>query len=290
MPKPVFCPVDLALRPATDPADAGEILGLLRDVSERVEGERAAAEARTASERALAGRDLFLANVTHELRTPLNAIIGFAEMLASEALAPADPAKRREYAAIVQQSGLHLLSVVNGILDATKIEAGQFDVFPEPFDLGRLVDQCCEMVSLKAEQSGVRLGRAVAPGLGDLVGDPRACRQILLNLLSNALKFTPRGGEVTVSARPDGNCALLTVADSGIGIAARGPAAPRRSVLSRRGAVTTARPTGRASACRWCGGSSACTGAPSRSRARPGRERGWSSACRPMGDARHRAP
>ena len=218
---PVFCPVDLALRPATDPADVGELLGLLRDVSERVEGERAAAEARTASERALAGRDLFLANVTHELRTPLNAIIGFAEMLASEALAPADPAKRREYAAIVQQSGLHLLSVVNGILDATKIEAGQFDVFPEPFDLGRLVDQCCEMVSLKAEQSGVRLGRAVAPGLGDLVGDPRACRQILLNLLSNALKFTPRGGEVTVSARPDGNCALLTVADSGIGIAAR---------------------------------------------------------------------
>ena len=224
--EPVFAMVDLSLRPleagAADGAGPQPVaLGLLRDVSARVEQEQLVAAAQDTFDRSHAGRDIFLANVSHELRTPLNAIIGFAEMLSNDALVPADPAKRREYAAIIHESGLHLLAVVNGILDASKIESGAFDIRPEAFCLDDLVAQCCDMVGLKAEQTGVRLARTVAPGAQDLVGDRRACKQIILNLLSNALKFTPPGGRVAIGARPDGNSVLITVSDTGVGIAAR---------------------------------------------------------------------
>jgi cell cycle sensor histidine kinase DivJ len=142
-------------------------------------------------------------------------------MLSNPALEPAAAEKRRDYATIIHQSGQHLLAVVNGILDASKIESGSFDIHPEAFDLHDLIGQCCDMVGLKAEQTGVRLQREVAPGAGELVGDKRACKQIVLNLLSNALKFTPEGGRVAIAARPDGNSVLITVSDTGVGIAAR---------------------------------------------------------------------
>ena len=216
--------MELALRAAT-PSSVTDppalTIGLLRDVSARVEQERRVALAQADADRTNAGRDLFLANVSHELRTPLNAIIGFSEMLSSETLMPEDPNKRREYAGIIHQSGLHLLAVVNGILDASKIESGSFAIFPEPFDLDALIHLCCDMVCLKAEQSRVVLLRDVVPGAEEIVGDKRACKQIVLNLLSNALKFTPVGGHVTIAARPDGNSILLSVVDNGIGIAAR---------------------------------------------------------------------
>ena len=221
--EPVFAIVDLSLR-RPEAGTAGQrpvALGLLRDVSVRAEQERLAVAAQDSFDRSHAGRDIFLANVSHELRTPLNAIIGFAEMLSNVALVPADPAKQREYAAIIHESGLHLLAVVNGILDASKIESGAFDIRPESFALDDLVAHCCDMVGLKAEQTGVRLSRTVAPGAHDLVGDKRACKQIILNLLSNALKFTPSGGRVTIDARPDGNSVLIAVSDTGVGIAAR---------------------------------------------------------------------
>ncbi len=225
--EPVFVFVDLALR-TLEPADAvaedtsaPAVMGLLRDVSARVEQERLVVAAQESFDRTHAGRDIFLANVSHELRTPLNAIIGFAEMLSNEALAPADAGKRREYATIIHQSGQHLLAVVNGILDASKIESGSFDIVPEAFALGDLVELCCDMVGLKAEQTQVRLVRAVVPGAEELVGDQRACKQIVLNLLSNALKFTPTGGSVTIEARPEGNSVLIAVSDTGIGISAR---------------------------------------------------------------------
>ncbi len=225
--EPVFASVDLALRPphpgetASDAARPAAAVGLMRDVSARVEQDRLVAAAQASADRTHAGRDMFLANVSHELRTPLNAIIGFSEILANPALVPADAEKRRDYAGIIHQSGLHLLAVVNGILDASKIESGSFDLHPEAFDLGDLVGLCCDMVGLKAEQTGVQLRREVVPGAGDLVGDKRACKQIVLNLLSNALKFTPGGGRVAIAARPDGNSVLITVSDTGVGIAAR---------------------------------------------------------------------
>ena len=220
--EPVFAFVDLKLRAPEDAAARpAAVLGLMRDVSARVEQERLVLAAQDSFDRSHAGRDMFLANVSHELRTPLNAIIGFAEMLASETLAPADPGKRREYAGIIHASGLHLLAVVNGILDASKIESGCFDIVPEAFALDALVDLCCDMVGLKAEQTGVRLARSVAAGADDVIGDKRACKQIVLNLLSNALKFTPAGGHVAIDARPDGNSVLITVSDTGVGISAR---------------------------------------------------------------------
>ena len=199
--EPVFAWVELRVR-IFDFADAGPdrdrnaaVVALLRDVTARKLGEQALEDARQSAARSHAGRDLFLASVSHELRTPLNAIIGFSEMLASERLAPNDTGKQREYAGIIRQSGQHLLAVVNSILDASKIESGSFEHRPEPFELGALIDLCCDMVGLKAEQAGIALVRGVAPSLPEIVGDKRACKQILLNLLSNALKFTPAEGQ-----------------------------------------------------------------------------------------------
>src|SRR6185312_15960331 len=118
------------------------------------------------------------------------------------------------------QSGQHLLSVVNGILDMSKIEAGSFAILPEPLALAPLVAGCVKLLALKAAESGVLLEVKLAEPLPDLVADPRACKQILLNLVSNAIKFSRVGGRVTIRATLDGEAVLLTVADTGVGIAA----------------------------------------------------------------------
>jgi cell cycle sensor histidine kinase DivJ len=196
------------------------VVCILRDVTAEKRADDAIAAARAESERATASKTRFLANVSHELRTPLNAIIGFSEMLANEELAPRDPAKQREYAQIISDSGHHLLEVVNTILDMSKIESGSMQIFPEPFSLPFLIDQCCDMVQLKADQGGVNLLRDYRSDMAELVADKRACKQILLNLLSNAVKFTPAGGKVRVVVAPEGNLIAVTVADTGIGIAA----------------------------------------------------------------------
>ena len=228
--EPVFAWIDLAARTpaaqesdaldhAADPRDLG-VIGIVRDATPRCEQERAIQDVRSASDRNNAGRDLFLANISHELRTPLNAIIGFSEILSNDSLIPADPVKQREYAAIIHSSGHHLLAVVNTILDASKIESGRFDIFPEPFDVGGLIALCCDMVGLKAEQSRIELVRDISGG-GEIICDKRACKQVLLNLLSNAIKFTPAEGRVTIAVRPDGTSMLITVSDTGIGISPR---------------------------------------------------------------------
>ncbi len=175
-------------------AAEGAVMAILRDVTPMKEARAAAQEAREASELANAWRERFLANVSHELRTPLNAIIGFSEMLNNPAMAPKDPARQREYAGIIHQSGQHLLSLVNTILDVSKMETGNFEIQPEPFDLGGLIDFCTDVVKLKAAEKNIALTRACLPQIGDIVADKRACKQILLNLLSNAIKFTQEGG------------------------------------------------------------------------------------------------
>ncbi len=207
-------------------ADAGpagwdnRVVSILRDVSQSRQREEEIEKARAAAAEVNVWKDQFLANVSHELRTPLNAIIGFAEMLANTQLVPQDPEKRREYASIIQQSGQHLLSVVNSILDMSKIQSGAFDIRPEPFEIAPLIDLCCDMVKLKAKEGGVELVRAYPEKLDDVVGDKRACKQILINLLSNAVKFTPRGGRVSVRVRIEDAHIVIAVADTGIGIAA----------------------------------------------------------------------
>jgi cell cycle sensor histidine kinase DivJ len=164
-------------------------------------------------------KDRMLANVSHELRTPLNAIIGFSEILSSADLAPADSARQREYAGIIHASAEHLLSVVNLILDMSTIEAGRFAIAPEPFDVAPLIASCCDMLRLKAQAGGVELVQAPLDIPSKVVADKRACRQIVLNLLSNAVKFTRPNGRVTVGASIDGDSLVITVADTGIGIA-----------------------------------------------------------------------
>src|SRR4051812_24096514 len=158
--------------------------------------------------------------MSHELRTPLNAIIGFSDMLAQEQALMLNPARRREYAQLINDSGQHLLSVVNGILDMSKMESGNFEISPEPFAPRGALLNCCNLLALKARENGIDLVTRAAEDLPVITGDPRAFKQILLNLVSNAIKFTGRGGPVTVSAAVEGARLVVRVADNGVGISA----------------------------------------------------------------------
>ncbi|WP_162180414.1 PAS domain-containing sensor histidine kinase [Methylocapsa aurea] len=226
--EPVFLWLDMRASRWSEDANAqrrgrpGEgAIAIFRDVTKAKLRQDELEAARASAEDASLSKDHFLANMSHELRTPLNSIIGFSEILSDAQLAPSDPAKQREYAAIIHQSGQHLLAVVNSILDLSKIRSGSFDLLPEPFSIGPLIDRCCEMVQLEAKEAGVELQRAYPEGLEDIIGDKRAFKQILINLLSNAVKFTPAKGSVSIGARLEGNSLLILVADTGIGINAR---------------------------------------------------------------------
>ena len=201
-----------------DPAAEREVVAVMRDISERKAQEHALEDARAEAERANVAKGRFLATMSHELRTPLNAIIGFSEMLMNEAQIRLDAERRREYAELINESGTHLLAVVNGILDMTKLDSGDFEIRPEPFRLAGVVDGCCDLLALKAREAGLDLAVEVAPELPEIVADKRALKQILINLLSNAIKFTDRGGHIKVSAVLEGTSIAITVADSGIGI------------------------------------------------------------------------
>ncbi len=219
--EPTFAWVEMRCRPlAAHPGDEQQVVSVLRDVSDRKANDAAVQAARDEADRANEARGRFLANVSHELRTPLNAINGFSEMLMQEEAMRLDLARRREYATLIRDSGEHLLNLVNSILDMSKIESGNFEITPEPFALPTLVSQCAQMMQLKASEGGISLVIDQVSDLPEIVGDKRAYRQILLNLLSNAIKFSKAGGTVTVSLRRDGSWLALSVADTGIGIAA----------------------------------------------------------------------
>ncbi len=196
----------------------GEVVAVIRDVAERKTQEEAVEAARMDAERANAAKSRFLATMSHELRTPLNAIIGFSEMLANEETMNIDKARRHEYATLIGTSGHHLLSVVNGILDMSKIESGNFEITPEPFTPAPVIQTCCDLMALRARETGVDLVCRVPADLPDLVADKRAIKQILINLLSNAIKFTPRGGKVTVVSETTERFVTFAVEDSGVGI------------------------------------------------------------------------
>jgi cell cycle sensor histidine kinase DivJ len=192
----------------------------MRDVTDRKIQEQALDLARAAAEQADAAKTRFLATVSHELRTPLNAIIGFSEMIVQEDALMLDAARRKEYARLINDSGQHLLSVVNGILDMSKMESGSFEISPEPFAPRVVLLGCCNLLALKARENNIDLVTRVPEDLPIMTGDPRAFKQIVLNLVSNAIKFSERGGRVTVSAVIEGSRLVLGVADTGVGIAA----------------------------------------------------------------------
>ena len=217
-----FVWVEMRCRPleqGTASAD-GEVVAVMRDVTDRKMQEQALQEARAAAERADTSKSRFLATMSHELRTPLNAVIGFSEMIMQEDLLMLDAARRKEYAQLIHDSGQHLLSVVNGILDMSKMESGTFELTPEPFLPRAALINCCNLLALKARENGIDLVIRAPDDLPEITGDPRAFKQIALNLVSNAIKFTERGGTVTVSAGVEGARLLLRVADTGVGIAA----------------------------------------------------------------------
>ncbi|MDO8479108.1 MAG: GAF domain-containing protein [Candidatus Rokubacteria bacterium] len=161
----------------------------------------------------------FLANMSHELRTPLNAVIGFSEVLIERMFGEVNP-KQEEYLNDILSSGKHLLSLINDILDLSKIEAGRMELEAQAFDLPSALDNALTLIRERAARHSIRLEVHVDPAIGEVVADERKVKQVLLNLLSNAVKFTPEGGKIIVSATLIGEAVGVSVADTGVGIAA----------------------------------------------------------------------
>jgi signal transduction histidine kinase len=186
---------------------------------ERARGRLLLLDAKTKAEIANRTKTEFLANMSHELRTPLNAIMGFSELLKGEMLGPVGNPTYVEYARDIYQSAAHLLQIINDILDLSKVEAGKIELDERAIDVHGLVDNSLRLVAERAGEAGVTVTNEVASDLPPLLADERLLKQILINLLSNSIKFTEKGGTVRVQVwrEPTGVLAL-SVADSGIGI------------------------------------------------------------------------
>jgi len=208
---------EIRCRPARrvegEPAD---IVAVTREISRAKEQEQALVEARDEALAASRAKSRFLANMSHELRTPLNAIIGFSEMTMREMFGPVGP-RYQEYARLINESGGHLLDLINSVLDMSKIEAGKFDLSEELFDLDDAAQSAVRFLKIPAERAGVALRLEIAQDVCRIFADRRAIKQILVNLLSNGVKYTPPGGEVRVSAR-QGHGIEIEVRDTGTGI------------------------------------------------------------------------
>jgi cell cycle sensor histidine kinase DivJ len=214
--------------PTTDPegsleislraAGADRFVAAVRDAREQALRERRLEAERVAAEQQNAGKSRFLANMSHELRTPLNAIMGFSDIMRQRLFGPLGD-RYAEYAELIHESGTHLLELINDVLDMSKIEAERFELSIETFDARDAVSAVLRLMRGQAERAGVNL-RGVLP-IGPLYADAdrRAVKQIALNLISNALKFTPRGGSVTVTVQGADDTLELVVADTGVGIA-----------------------------------------------------------------------
>lgn len=176
------------------------------------EGRRRAEEANLAKSR-------FLASMSHELRTPLNAILGFSEVMAKEVLGPIQNSTYREYAGDIHASGVHLLNLINEILDLSRIEAGRYSINEEPLLLTDIAEECIHMMDLKARNKGIRLLPQFETGMWPMQADERSIRQIVLNLLANAVKFTPQNGRIDIKVGwTAGGGQYVSVRDNGPGI------------------------------------------------------------------------
>jgi len=173
---------------------------------------------RDAADQANKAKSEFLATMGHELRTPLNAIIGFSEVIKSEVFGPVGEHRYVEYSRDINESGTHLLSLINDILDMSKMEAGEMAAIDEPFHFIEAVEPSIRLIARAATQGKIDLTTRIPDDLPAFMGDARMIKQILINLLSNAVKFTPENGKVTLSASADKDGFLISVADTGIGI------------------------------------------------------------------------
>jgi signal transduction histidine kinase len=198
----------------------GGVLFTYADITDRKRVEVDLRRAKDEAELASRSKTEFLANMSHELRTPLNAIIGFSDILIGQIFGPLSDARYADYARDIRDSGLHLLTLINDVLDIAKVEFGKVELLEETVDIADVVESCLRLVRERALTAGVQLDQTLAPTLPYLMGDARRLKQILLNLLSNSVKFTPAGGRVTVGASHDADGFRVTVEDTGIGIAA----------------------------------------------------------------------
>jgi PAS domain S-box-containing protein len=197
----------------------GGALFTFADITEEKRVEADLRRAKDEAELASRSKTEFLANMSHELRTPLNAIIGFSDILMGQIFGPLGDSRYTDYARDIRDSGLHLLNLINDVLDVSKVEFGKVELIEETVDIVAIVESCARLMRDRAEAAGIRLVQELSPGLPQLQGDSRRLKQILLNLLSNAVKFTPSGGRVAIRASHGKDGFRLTIEDTGIGIA-----------------------------------------------------------------------
>jgi two-component system, cell cycle sensor histidine kinase PleC len=194
------------------------LIGLLRSKTDKEKLVTRLFDANRRAEAALRAKTEFLANMSHELRTPLNAVIGFSEIISDEVLGPIGNRKYLEYAHDLNTSGKHLLQLINDILDLTKISAERLELADETVDVADLIGSSIRMVAHRAASQGVSLHEFIAPEVCSIRGDERRLRQIVLNLVTNSVKFTPSGGSIAVRASIERGWLVLEVRDTGVGI------------------------------------------------------------------------
>ena len=195
---------DRWLRVSHSPTRDGGVVVIMSDITELMEREEALLLAKEQAESASNAKTHFLANISHELRTPLNAIIGFSDIIAQQKFGPLPNERYREYAGDILSSGKHLLDIINDILDLSKCEAGALAVRLMPLEIEPLVESCVHLLEDQCAQAGLQISVTLEPGLPAVMADVGRSKQILLNLLSNAMKFTPSGGRLTVEVRDAG--------------------------------------------------------------------------------------
>lgn len=195
-----------------------EIFCIGNNITRLKQAEEEILKAKEAAESANKAKSSFLANMSHELRTPLNAIIGFSELIKEEGVGPLNE-KQKEYIDYIHESGKHLLSLINDILDLSKVESGKMALELSDFDLKPLLEKSMVFIKEKAAKHGIALSTGIEEGVGVIRADERKVKQVVFNLLSNSMKFTPDGGKIGITARKSGDKEIsVCVWDTGIGI------------------------------------------------------------------------